>query len=242
MTTFLLLIFSFLNFLSPGAAQSGKLPVISHELWNDLLKQCVTDRGQVNYKALLSEKGKLLSYLDTLSKYPPGPNWHRNEVMAYWINAYNAYTVKLILDHYPLKSIREINHGKPWDVIFIPIGGKKISLNIIENDMLRKKFNDPRIHFAINCASRSCPILVNKAFTGDSLDNQLDIATQNFVNDPTKNKIMADKILVSKIFDWYKEDFTQNGTVLDFINQYSSIKIQPTAGISFLNYDWSLNE
>ena len=193
MTAFLLLIFSFLNFLTPGSARHDNLPVISHELWNDLLKQFVTDGGQVNYKSLLNEKGKLQSYLDTLTKYPPRQNWPRNEAMAYWINAYNAYTVKLILDHYPVKSIRDIDNGKPWDEAFIEIGGKKFSLNSIENDMLKKKFDDPRIHFAINCASKSCPKLVNEAFTGTKLDDQLNSAAKNFVNDPAKNKIMAEK-------------------------------------------------
>jgi hypothetical protein len=242
MTTFLFLVFSYLNFLSPRAELPGNLPVISHELWNDLLKQCVTTEGQVNYKALLGEKEKLQLYLDALSQNPPQQNWLRNEIKAYWINAYNAYTVKLILDHYPVKSIRDLGNGKPWDAAFIEIGDKKISLNGIENDMLRKKFNDPRIHFAINCASKSCPKLVNEAFTGDNLDDQLNRAAKNFVNDPSKNQIMAEKILVSKIFDWYQGDFSRNGTVIDFLNQYSSIKIQPTATISYLNYDWSLNE
>lgn len=240
MTTFLFLIGSFVSFLSPRSASPDNLPVILHESWNDLLKKDVTATGQVNYKALLNEKGKLQTYLNTLSKNPPQQNWQRNEVMAYWINAYNAYTVKLILDHYPVQSIRDIDNGKPWDEAFIPIGGKKLSLNSIENDILRKKFNDPRIHFAINCASKSCPNLVNEAFTGDKLDDQLNSAAKNFVNDPSKNKITAEKISVSKIFDWYKKDF--NGNVLDFLNQYSSIKIQPTATISFLDYDWSLNE
>ena len=242
MTTFLFLIFSFLSFHPSTPASPDNLPVILHESWNDLLKKDVSAGGQVNYKALLNEKGKLQAYLNTLGKNPPQQNWERNEVIAYWINAYNAYTVKLILDHYPVQSIRDIDNGKPWDEVFIAIGGKKLSLNSIENEMLRKKFNDPRIHFAINCASKSCPKLVNEAFTGDKLDDQLNSATKNFVNDPSKNKIVAEKISVSKIFDWYKKDFSQTGTVIDFLNQYSSIKIQPTATISFLDYDWSLNE
>ena len=243
MITFLFLFFSFVNFFSlPASASPGKVSVISHELWNDLLKQCVTSDGRVNYKALLNEKGKLQSYLETVSNTPPQQNWERNEVMAYWINAYNAYTVKLILDHYPVKSIRDIDNGHPWDETFIEIDGKRFSLNSIENDMLRKKFNDPRIHFAINCASKSCPKLINEAFTSNKLDNQLNSAAKNFVNDPSKNRIQAENILLSEIFDWYKEDFSQNGTILDFLNQYSSVKIQPTANISFLNYDWSLNE
>ncbi|MFI5134355.1 MAG: DUF547 domain-containing protein [Chitinophagales bacterium] len=216
--------------------------MVSHQAWNELLTKYVSDKGVANYKAMMNEKGKLQSYLQMLGENPPQTAWPESEQMAYWINAYNAFTVKLILDHYPVKSIRDIDGGKPWDDPFITIGGEKYSLNNIEHDILRTQFNDPRIHFAINCASKSCPRLLNEAYTAVQLDQQLNAQAKEFVNDPSKNKITTNSVQLSSIFDWYKDDFTKKGTLIDFLNQYSSIKIQSTATISFLNYDWSLNE
>jgi len=142
------------------------------------LKKYVTENGRVDYKGLKNEKGKLESYLEMLNKNPPAKDWKQEEEMTYWINAYNAFTVKLILDHYPVKSIQEIDGGKPWDEAFIKIGGKNYSLNNIETDFLRKKFSDPRIHFAINCASQSCPRLLNEAFTPEKIELQLNEQTK----------------------------------------------------------------
>jgi hypothetical protein len=176
------------------------------------------------------------------AKNPPAAGSEPAVEMAYWINAYNAFTVDLVLKNYPLKSIKDIEGGKPWDLAFITIGGKKYSLNNIEHDILRKKFSDPRIHFAINCASRSCPRLMNSAFDAAQLDQQLDSMAKAFINDPSKNKIAADKIEISQLFDWYKNDFSKNGTLIAFLNKYAATKILPAAQISYLDYDWSLNE
>ncbi|HYV90688.1 MAG TPA: DUF547 domain-containing protein [Chitinophagales bacterium] len=242
MTFILSIIISFLNFYPSSFSVPAKPATVSHDAWNDLLKKYVTPDGKVNYQGIQHEKSKLESYLGMLSRNPPQENWQRNEVMAYWINAYNAFTVKLILDYYPVKSILDIDKGKAWDDVFIKIGDKSYTLDNIENDILRKKFNDPRIHFAINCASKSCPKLLNEAYTPDKLDLQLSIVAKNFVNDPSKNKITADKIEVSKIFEWNKNDFTTGETLIDFLNHYSNKKIQQNATISFLDYDWSLNE
>lgn len=242
MTFFLSVIFSFLNLYPSSSTSDDNLQAISNDQWNVLLKKYVTADGRVNYKGIENEKNKLEAYLDFLSKNPPKQNGERNEAMTYWINAYNAFTVKLILDHYPVKSIRDIDKGKPWDDPFIKIGGKKYSLNDIEKNILRKKFNDPRIHFAINCASKSCPRLLNEEFTPEKLDQQLNRVAKDFVNNSEKNKITPDKIAVSKIFDWYKDDFTRSETLIDFLNRYSDNKIESTATMSFLDYDWSLNE
>lgn len=234
--------FSLLNYYSSEFSGGDYSASISHDLWNELLKKNVTANGNVNYKGMMTDKHWLDEYLALLSRTPPDENWQRNDVMAYWINAYNAFTVKLILNHYPLKSINDINNGKPWDVAFIKIGDQTLTLNTIENDRLRKEFGDPRIHFAINCASLSCPVILNEAFIPAKLERQLSQAAESFINDTGKNKITRDKITISKIFEWYKQDFSKAGGVIAFLNQYSDIKINSSAAISFLDYDWSLNQ
>lgn len=216
--------------------------IVRNTLWDQLLKNYVSSNGTVNYKEFKIERSKLNTYLNQVSKDPPSDQCPKNQEIAYWINVYNAYTIDLILQHYPVKSIRDINNGKPWDLEFITIGGKKYSLNQIENDILRKKFSDPRIHFAINCASKSCPKLMNAAFTKEQLDVQLNTLAKAFINDPEKNKISANKAEVSEIFNWYKDDFTKSGSLIDFLNKYSDNKLSPGAPISYLAYDWSLNE
>jgi hypothetical protein len=151
------------------------------------------------------------------------------------------------MQHYPVKSIKDIT-GKsnkintPWDISFITIGGKKYDLNNIEHGILRKRYNDPRIHFALVCASISCPKLRNEAYSGSQLNAQLDDAGKDFLNDDSKNKISADRADLSKYFSWYKEDFAKNGSLADFINKYSTTKINADTKIGSLDYNWSLNE
>lgn len=159
--------------------------------------------------------------------------------MAYWINAYNAFTVKLILNHYPVESIKDIK--RPWDQEFIVLGGRNYSLGEIEHDILRK-MNAPRIHFAINCASYSCPKLANQAYIPQNLEEQLDVAAKTFINDKTKNTITADYIEISKIFKWFSGDFEFQGTLIDFLNKYSKDKIDNDAKVKYKEYNWCLNE
>ena len=159
---------------------------ITHENWTKLVEQHVTLSGKVNYKGFIKDKIALDDYLDTLSNHPPGKNWNEAEQLSYWINAYNAFTVKLIIDHYPLKSIKDIAGNlpminSPWDMKFFKIGGVDFDLNTIEHEILRKKFEEPRIHFAINCASFSCPKLRNEAFEANKLEEQLEDQTNYFM-------------------------------------------------------------
>jgi hypothetical protein len=201
----------------------------------------------VSYKGFQKDKAELDGYLKTLSDNAPQTSWSANEQKAYWINAYNAFTVALILKHYPVKSIKDIG-GKiykvntPWDIKFITIGGKKYDLNNIEHGILRKKFDDPRIHFALVCASISCPRLRNEAYTAAQLNTQLEDDGRNFLNDKSKNKISAQKAELSKYFSWYKGDFTKNGSLADFINKYSVTKINTDTKIGSVDYNWNLNE
>ncbi len=214
----------------------------SHQLWNELLNAHVSESGNVNYKAFINDKEKFEQYLSIIKNSHPNKQWPKDEQMAYWINAYNAFTVKLILDNWPVKNIKNIGGAKsPWDIEFIKIKDKTYTLNAIEHKILRKDFNDPRIHFAVNCASISCPKLLNEAYTAEKLDQQLTARAKDFINRTSKNSIQQDKIIISKIFKWYKEDFTQNGTLIDYINQYSNIQINKNAKIEYKEYNWSLN-
>ena len=220
--------------------ESANVDGISHEAWNSLVSKYVSSSGKVNYKGFISEKNQLQSYLDLLSKNPPASSWSQKAQLAYWINAYNAFTVKLILDNYPLKSI--IDLGKPWDKAFINIGGKTYTLNQIEHETIRKQFNEPRIHFAVNCASVSCPKLLNEAYTVAKLESQLTAQTKSYLNNPAENVLSTSSVELSSLFDWYEEDFTKSGTVIDFVNKYASTKVNAGAAISYKEYNWSLNE
>ena len=210
----------------------------THQKWNELLKNHVSENGNVDYKGFKKDQVALESYLELLSKNLPEKSWTKNATLAYWINAYNAFTVKLILDNYPVKSITNLSGGKPWDVKNIELAGKKYSLNNIENDIIRPTYKDARIHFAVNCAAVSCPPLSNTAFTEANINDLLNTRTKNFINS-SANTITASKIRISKIFDWYKADFED---VPAFINKYSTIKTITNTGIEFNEYNWNLNE
>ena len=222
----------------------------SHQIYTRLLKKNVTPEGKVNYKAFIKDSVEFNKYLRILSNTPPDKTWTRNEQMAYWINAYNAFTIKLITNYYPVKSIKDIGSSiqipfvnTPWDIKFFSIGKDKMDLNNIEHGILRKKFDDARIHMALVCASKSCPILLNEAFEGARLDEQFTKQTKAFLADSYRNKVSADKPQLSMIFNWYSMDFNKNGkSVRDFVNSYSTVKIKPNAKISFIEYDWGLNE
>lgn len=221
---------------------------IEHALWDDLLSKHVDDKGKVNYKAFVEDSSRLNRYLDLLSSNPPAAEWTRNERLAYWINAYNAFTVKLIINNYPVKSIRDLHPSLSipllntvWHLKFFKIGGQDMNLNSIEHQILRKDFDEPRIHFAIVCASKSCPKLLNRAFIASEIEAQLHAQAKAFVNDNFRNKISTDKIELSKIFSWFKGDFTKKVSLIDFLNQYSDTPIKKDVKVRYLKYDWSLN-
>ena len=245
----LLLLLIIVSCHNPVVGKAGSTPP-SHQLWNELLKANVKPNGQVDYKGFIREKPKLESYLKLLSENAPDRGkWSKNEQLAYWINVYNAFTVKLIVDFYPTKSIRDLGPRikiplikDVWHFKFFKIAGVDMSLDEVEHSILRKEFEEPRIHFAINCASVSCPPLLNEAFVASNLENQLMRVTTTFVNDPSRNKISSQSAQLSSIFSWFKGDFTKKGTLIEFLNRYSKVKISPNARISFLDYNWNLNE
>ena len=212
---------------------------VNHELWNALVSKYVSDEGNVDYNGLKKDELQLQKYLQTLKSNPPLDVWTKNEKLAYWINAYNAFTIQLILDNYPLKSILDIKD--PWDIAFIDIADTTYSLGDIEHKILRK-MNEPRIHFAINCASFSCPNLLNQAYKAEDLNAQLETAADRFVNDTSKNTIAKDGVEISKIFEWFGDDFKSYGSIVDFLNVYSNIKIDNNATVTYKDYNWSLNK
>jgi hypothetical protein len=208
--------------------------------YNILLGKYVSNNGKVDYEKLKINIVELNTVIKKFEKNQPNNLWTREEKLAYYINAYNIYTLKIVTDNYPVASIKEIKNV--WDVKFIPSGSSKLSLGDIEHKILRK-MNEPRIHFAINCASFSCPNLRNEAFLPETLNKQLETASKSFINDATKNILSEKSISISEIFEWFGDDFkTTDSTVIDFINKYAVIKISKSASIKFVKYNWSLNK
>lgn len=220
-----------------GTEDIPEIPIgIDHTPFTSMLSKYVDDKGNVNYSAWKKEESTLNEYLKNL-KSTDVSSLSRDEQLAFWINAYNAFTVKLILKNHPVNSIKDINNGKPWDSRWIVIDGNTFSLNQIENEIIRPTFNEPRIHFAVNCAATSCPPLRNEAFTAEKLDAQLEEQTKNFITNQKYNKLSESTIEVSKIFDWYQKDF---GNIASYINSYTEKDVSE-AKVAFTNYDWSLN-
>jgi hypothetical protein len=221
----------------------------SHKQFTQILQKYVKG-NLVDYKGLQKDSLKLIEYLDLLNNTAPDKvKWTKNQQLAYWINTYNAFTLKLIIDNYPLRSITNLHPtiyipmvNTVWHKKIFIIGGEKISLDQIEHDILRKKFNEPRIHFAINCSSISCPPLRAEAFISERLDQQLDEQARLYINDQKRNHISSDLIEISKIFSWFSKDFTKNESLVEYLNKYSQIKINDNATIEYLDYNWNLND
>ncbi|TAE41088.1 MAG: DUF547 domain-containing protein [Runella slithyformis] len=240
----------FISTLFTHATTPNKLDnkPVDHAQWNTLLKKYVSEKGFVDYTGFKKDAAELKKYLDLMSQNAPNDSWSKDDQLAYWINAYNAFTVQLILDNYGVKSIKDIGSkikipfvNTPWDVKFINIGGKKMDLNNIEHGVIRKKFAEPRIHFALVCAAKSCPKLRNEAFVGSKLNDQLDDQGRDFLNDNTKNVVSKDKASLSKILSWYGGDFTKTMPMTDWVNKYAKVKMDKDASISHLDYNWELN-
>lgn len=236
---------------SSAMAHAACIPLDpAHAAWTAVLERYVDDTG-VDYAALEREGQPALdAYLRTLSGACAADyeRWSQAERIAFWLNAYNAFTVKLILDHYPIASIRKIGFlpGAAFRERFIPMPGLKggvISLDDIENDTLRRAFREPRIHFALVCASRSCPALRREAYRGADLDRQLDDQARGFLGDASKNRVdrAAQRLDLSSIFKWFRGDFdAAAGSVPAYVARY----VDGVSGydVTFLDYDWSLND
>lgn len=224
---------------TPPVLPQGTAPAPEHTAWNTLLKEFVNEKGDVAYARFKTKEKELNAYLDYLGENAPATNWTQNETLAYYINMYNAATVALILENYPVKSIKDI--WRPWGQDRLMVGDKTLSLGDIEHRILRK-MNEPRIHFAINCASFSCPKLKNEAYTAARMEAQLQEATEDFINDTTKNILTPNALQLSAIFKWYKGDFMEKRPLIAYIQPYTRVPLSPDAKISYLPYDWNLNE
>lgn len=227
--------------------KSWSKKMVNQSLYGVLLEKYVKD-GVVNYQGFKKEEQKLDQYLKMLDEANPD-KLSRNEQLASYINAYNAYTIKLILQHYPgLKSIKDIGGWwkGPWKIKFCKIGGKNYTLDEIEHSILRPRFKDPRVHFAINCASKGCPPLISEPYQGNILEQQLDASTRAFLNNPEQNRLEGNTLYISKIFKWFRDDF--QGDVIGFFLKHTQEDLRKLLlanreqiKIKYLNYDWSLN-
>ena len=237
----------------------------SHSAFDALLRQHVVlisdgTASQVDYAAFQRKRPALQGYLAELAAVTPQHygNFSKSEKLAFLINAYNAYTVEFILTRYPdIQSIRDLGSlfSNAWKKRLFPLLGEKRTLDEIEHEMIRNPgdFDDPRIHMAVNCASIGCPALRDEAYVAQRLDAQLDDAVESFLRDSSRNRADEKALRVSKIFDWYAEDFEKHsGSVAAWLAQYASqlsddpeIQSAVTAGslrIRYLDYDWALND
>lgn len=223
---------------------STQIEAQTNEVFDALLKTYVTRDGKLDYKGLRKNKAILDIYLNQLEETIPLKNWSSKKAKAFWMNAYNAYSIKLIIDSYPLKKLTDIKiKGKSaWKIPFAKVGKKTYSLDYIEHKILRRWHDDPRIHVGINAGSISGPRFPNYAFTEGNIESKLENLMKDFINDSSKNKITLTKVEVSKIFEWYQEDFTSVNSLVDYINKYSNTKVNDNAEVSYLVYDWTLNE
>ena len=235
-TTALLLLWS----LPAGA-------MLDSRIFAELLTK-YSHNGVVDYAGFKKEEARLDAYLEVLAGIKPD-SLSRDDRFAFYANAYNAWTIKLILTGYPgIESIKDLGSffKSPWKKAFVKLGGKVITLDTIEHDILRPQFKDPRVHMAVNCASKSCPPLWPEPFVGSRLNDQLNAATGKFINNPGFNRIEGNTLYVSRIFKWFSEDF--NDDVIGFFEQYatgelkSKIRVHRSSlKVKYLDYDWSLN-
>ena len=227
--------------------RSWSKETVDNSIYADLLSKYVKN-GFVDYKGFKDQEHILDQYLKVLEETKPKSLSHDKQ-FAFYINAYNAWTIKLILSGYPgLKSIKDLGSlfKSPWKKKLCRIDGKLLSLDDIEHDILRPQFKDPRIHFAVNCASKSCPPLRSEPYHGSKLDQQLNEMTIAFINDSEINSIDGTILNVSPIFSWYSEDFEED--VIGFFQRYANgdLKTEIDSNrsrikIKYRDYDWSLN-
>jgi len=223
-------------------------PSVDHSLYAGLLKKYVSN-GRVDYAGFKTAEGELDRYLKQLEKTDP-KNLTKDEQFAFYTNAYNAWTIKLILSGWPgIRSIKDLGGllQSPWKKKLVRIDGDILTLDHVEHDILRPRFKDPRVHFAINCAAKSCPPLISEPYRAEILNRQLDNSTRVFLNNPANYRFAGNDFYVSRIFKWFSEDFNED--ILGFYIKFSQgdLKFQLEANkhkikIKYLEYDWSLND
>lgn len=227
--------------ISIGCSQASNFDK-SHQALTGILKTYVNSEGQVNYSALKTNRSALDVYLDstaTVSKQEFN-TWSEADRIAFLINVYNAETLQLIIDHYPVAQIQKIAKN-PWKLKSVKLFGGKTTLDHVEHGILRVDYNEPRIHFALVCAAVSCPPLRAEAFTGANLDAQLEDQTKIFLKETAKNRVAGNTLYLSAIFQWFEGDFTKTGnTLAQYVDPYFP---ESTANktVKFNDYSWNLN-
>jgi hypothetical protein len=259
MRTTLIVVFLLCSFGARAANAQG----FDHSPWDRILKKYVTDEGRVDYGALRANRAELDACVAQIAAR--SPESHPQDFptaasqLAYWMNAYNALTIRGVVDNWPTKSVRDLGF------LFgffrrddYTVGGRKVSLNHIEHDVIRKHFAEPRIHFALVCASLGCPKLRREAYTAERLEEQLEDGTRYFLNEPRNLQIDAarNRVTVSKIFDWYGGDFEKHmkargadsgNLILAYVRLYASdanrraIDALKNPGVSYADYSWEVN-
>lgn len=215
----------------------------SHASFDDLLKAHVSD-GRVDYPALKATPKPLAEYLAIMGqvKEPVFKTWNRDQQLAFLINLYNAATLQLIVDYYPVESIKKIGSflKGPWDQKVVTLFGDMITLNTLEHEIIRKQYPDPRVHMALVCAARGCPPLRSEAYTGEKLNAQLDDQSRTYLASPSGLVVERDmgEARISAIFKWYGEDFN---SVESFVEKYGQHSLRGL-NITYIKYDWTLNE
>ena len=225
---------------------------INHQVWQDLLDRYLVSmpNGSRFRYIRVTEKDRqaLQNYLKELSGLDPR-QFNKSEQKAYWINFYNALTVELILKNYPVKSITKLGGWfkfGPWDEKVTEVAGLSLTLNDIEHRILRPLWNDKRIHYAVNCASLGCPDLAEKAYTGGNVEQILETQTERFIRQEKAISWIDGRLVLSRIYEWYEDDFGSGKELIRHFRQYStpaqSRRLERFTGIIDYQYNWSLNE
>jgi hypothetical protein len=245
---FILWRFILASFILAAAVTSSSAFDNTHGLYGKTLSLYVKD-GLVDYRGLKSNPGDLRTYLESTSHVTRQEfdSWSKDEQLAFLINLYNARTLELIVKNYPVKSIKDIGSGGkgPWEEPVVELFGETITLNALENGIIRKEYKEPRIHFALVCAAMGCPPLSVEPYVADKLDSQLEARTKNFLADPGKNSVDRKNktIRLSPIFEWYAADFESGeGSITGFLKKYYGGLTDGQYIIVYTDYDWSLND
>ena len=218
----------------------------THSALTAILRTYVNNVGMVNYKALKENRADLEAYLKTTAAVSEKDfkSWAENDQIAFLTNVYNAETLQYIVDNYPVKSIKKLGPllGSPWDEKNVDLFGGKTTLNKVEHSKLREDYNEPRLHFALVCAAKSCPPLRAEAYTGAKLDDQLTDQAKVFLAESAKNRVEGDSLHLSMIFKWYGDDFNKDGkTHIDYINPFYEADTTKLS-VKYTDYDWDLNK
>lgn len=218
----------------------------THAALTAILKKHVNNVGMVDYKALQADRAGLDAYLKTTAAVAEKDfkSWAENDQIAFLTNVYNAETLQYIIDNYPVKSIKKLGPflGNSWDEKNVDLFGGKSTLNKVEHSMLRKDYDEPRLHFALVCAAKSCPPLRTEAYTGAKLDSQLTDQAKVFLAESAKNRVEGDTLYLSMIFKWYGDDFKKDGkTYINYINSFYDADTTKL-DVEYTDYDWDLNE